>query len=48
MKVRRDELAVEVAELGKRAGSGETLITPEKIARLSNLLRDKLTMVHLS
>jgi site-specific DNA recombinase len=42
LKVQRDELAVEIAELQKRNSNGEPTITPEKIAQLAVLLRDKL------
>jgi hypothetical protein len=42
LKLQRDELAAEIAELSKRASNCETSITPEKIAKLANLLRDKL------
>lgn len=42
LKVRRDELAAEVADLQKRLASGEPTITPEKITQLAILLKDKL------
>ena len=42
MKVQRDELSKEAAELQRHLASGEAQITPEKIERLARLLRDKL------
>ncbi len=42
MKVRRDELAKEAAELQRHLASGEPQITPEKVERLARLLHDKL------
>lgn len=42
LKLRRDELAAEVVDLSKRASNDQSSITPEKIKRLSGLLRDKL------
>jgi DNA invertase Pin-like site-specific DNA recombinase/predicted DNA-binding protein len=42
LKVRRAELESEVAALRKRMSSGEPIITPEKVARLGVLLREKL------
>jgi site-specific DNA recombinase len=42
LKVRRTELESEIATLKKRMNSGEPIITPEKVACLGALLRDKL------
>lgn len=42
LKVRRDELGAEIADLPKRLANGEPAITPDKIAALATLLRDKL------
>ena len=42
LKVRRDELAAEVADLQKRIATGEPTITPDKIAAFAALLKDKL------
>lgn len=42
LKLQRDEIAREMGDLQKRAASGEPRITPEKVARLAVLLRDKL------
>ena len=42
LRLRRDELAAEIADLSKRASNSDSSITQEKIDRLSNLLRDKL------
>lgn len=42
LKVQRDELAQDIAELQKRIRSGEPAITPAKIEKLAALLRDQL------
>lgn len=42
LKVQRDELAQDIAELQKRTTSGEPAITPDKIEKLAALLREKL------
>lgn len=42
LKLQRDELAVEIADLQQRLSSTEPEITPEKIERFATLLRDKL------
>ena len=42
LKVRRDELAKEAADLRRRLASGEPQITRDKVDRLTRLLRDKL------
>ncbi|HML27310.1 MAG TPA: hypothetical protein PKE16_00440 [Hyphomicrobium sp.] len=42
LKVRRDELGAEIADLPKRLANGEPAITPDKIAALAASLRDKL------
>ncbi|WP_409561755.1 recombinase family protein [Hyphomicrobium sp. MC8b] len=42
LKVRRDELGAEVADLQKRLANGEPAITPDKIAAFAALLSDKL------
>ena len=42
LKLQRDELAVEIADLQQRLSSNEPEITPEKIERFATLLRDKL------
>ena len=42
LKVQRDERAKDAADLQRRMSSGKPQITPEKIDRLSILLRDKL------
>ena len=42
LKLQRDEIAREAADLQKRIASGEPRITPEKVGRLAVLLRDKL------
>jgi hypothetical protein len=42
LKVRRDELASELADLQKRMVAGEPAITPEKLAAFGALLKDKL------
>ena len=42
LKLQRDELAVEIADLQQRLSSNEPEITPEKIERFAALLRDKL------
>ena len=42
LKLRRDDLAAEIGELQKRNSADERSITPEKIDRLSKLLREKL------
>ena len=42
LKVQRDELAQDIAELQKRVTSGESAITPAKIEKLAALLRDQL------
>lgn len=42
LKVRRDELAAEIADLQKRLSNGEPTITPDKIVAFAALLRDKL------
>ena len=41
-KLRRDEAAQEITDLQKRMSAGEPQITPEKVARVAMLLRDKL------
>jgi hypothetical protein len=43
LKLRRDELSTEIADLNKRITSGEPIITPEKIEKFASLLSDKLT-----
>ncbi|KAB2766091.1 recombinase family protein [Brucella anthropi] len=42
LKLQRDELANEIRELQERLSSSEPEITPEKIRRFADLLRDKL------
>jgi site-specific DNA recombinase len=42
LRLRRDELSREITDLQQRMTSGEPRITPEKVARLSVLLRDRL------
>ena len=42
LKLQRDEIAREAADLQKRMASGEPRVTPEKVARLAVLLRNKL------
>lgn len=42
LKVQRDELAQDIAELQKRITSGEPVITPDKIKEFATLLRDRL------
>ena len=42
LKLQRDELAIEIAELQQRLSSNEPEITPEKIERFAALLRDRL------
>jgi site-specific DNA recombinase len=42
LKVRRDELAQDTADLQRRFTSGEPAITPAKIEKLATLLRDQL------
>ena len=42
LKVRRDTLAKEAAELQRHVAAGKPQITPEKIVRMTRLLRDKL------
>jgi site-specific DNA recombinase len=42
LKLKRDELAGQIADLQKQMASSEPTITPEKIERLIKLLRDKL------
>ena len=42
LKLQRDELATDIAELRNRITSGEPAITSEKIDQLAALLRDKL------
>ncbi len=42
LKVRREEIGRELADMQKRMVSGEPQITPDKVARLSCLIRDKL------
>lgn len=42
LKLQRDELAVEIAELQQRLSTNEPEITPEKIERFAALLRDRL------
>jgi len=42
LKLQRDEIAREAADLQKRMATGEPRVTPEKVARLAVLLRNKL------
>ncbi len=42
LKVRRDALAREAADLQRQVAEGEPQITPDKVERLARLLRDKL------
>jgi site-specific DNA recombinase len=42
LKVQRDELAQDIAELQKRITTGEPAITPEKVEEFATLLRDQL------
>ncbi len=42
LKLQRDETAKEAADIQKRITSGTSVITPTKIIRVSELLRDKL------
>lgn len=42
LRFRRDELAKEVSDLQRRLASAEPVLTPEKVARLAVLLREKL------
>jgi len=42
LKLRREETGRGLADMQKRMVSGEPQITPEKVARLSHLIRDKL------
>lgn len=42
LKVQRDELAQDIAELQKRITNGEPSITPDKIKKFATLLRDQL------
>jgi site-specific DNA recombinase len=42
LKLQRDQIAKEIAELQNRMASAKPTITPEKIARISQLLRSKL------
>jgi site-specific DNA recombinase len=42
LKVQRDELAQDIADLQKRITSGEPAITPDKIKKFATLLRDQL------
>ncbi len=42
LKLQRDEIAKDIGDLQKRMSSAEPIITPEKIGRVSVLLRDKL------
>ncbi len=42
LKLKRDELGKEIADLQKRMGSSEPTITPEKIERVARVLHDKL------
>ena len=42
LKVRRDELANEAADLQRHVAAAEPQLTPEKIERLTRLLHDKL------
>jgi site-specific DNA recombinase len=42
LKLQRDELAVEIADLQQRIATGEPEITPEKIERFAVLLRERL------
>lgn len=42
LKLRRDELASDIAEMQKRINDGAPTITREKIEKLASLLRDKL------
>jgi DNA invertase Pin-like site-specific DNA recombinase len=43
LKLRRDEAAKEISDLQKRMSSGEPEITPEKLARVAALLKEKLS-----
>jgi DNA invertase Pin-like site-specific DNA recombinase len=42
LKLQRDRIAKEIGELQKRMASSAPTITPEKVARVGGLLRDKL------
>ncbi|MCF1709456.1 recombinase family protein [Tabrizicola sp. J26] len=42
LKLQRDELAVDIADLQKRLASNEPEITPERIERFAHLLREQL------
>jgi site-specific DNA recombinase len=42
LKLQRDQIAKEIGELQNRMASSSPLITPEKVARVGALLRDKL------
>ncbi|RCS24737.1 hypothetical protein DUT91_04510 [Phyllobacterium salinisoli] len=42
LKLQRDELAIEIRELQEPLSSSEPEITPEKIERFAQLLRDRL------
>jgi hypothetical protein len=42
LKLRRDQIAKEIGELQSRMASSTPTITPEKVARVGGLLRDKL------
>ena len=43
LKLQRDELAWDIADLSRQVSSGQPDVTPEKARRLSELLRDKLS-----
>jgi site-specific DNA recombinase len=42
LKLQRDRIATEIAELQKHIGAAEPIITPEKVERMAELLRDRL------
>jgi site-specific DNA recombinase len=42
LKLQRDQIAKEIGELQNRMTSPTPMITPEKVARVAGLLRDKL------
>ena len=47
LKLQRDEIAREAADLQKRMASGEPRVTPEKVARLAVGRRDGLACARL-
>ena len=42
LKLQRDQIAKEIGELQNRIASSTPMVTPEKVARVGGLLRDKL------